>query len=94
MGAALGKGGQALQHILDPIEKMARFRRVVMLRNVLKDLLEITYRIPSQQYLEALQPALLFLARKRPITSAAGTTLPSSICRLPRARILSSASVS
>ena len=94
MGAALGKSGQALQHILDATEHMARPRGVVVLRNVLKDLLEIAYRIPGQEYFEALQTALLFLARKRPMTSAAGTTLPSSICRLPRARILSSASVS
>ena len=47
MGAALGKVGQALRHTLDPSEHMARFRRVVMLRKVLKDLLEITYRIPD-----------------------------------------------
>ena len=67
---------------------------VVMLRNVVKDLTEVACGVLGQRYFKALQATRFFLARKRRITSAAATTLPSWICRLPRARILSSAIVS
>ena len=94
MGAPLRKCGQAFHHPLNAIEHVARLRRTVVLRNIVADVLKITCRVLGQEYLKALQSTLFFLARKRPITSVAGTTLPSSICRLPKARILSSASVS
>lgn len=62
MGAALGKGGQALQHILDAVEHMARPRRVVVLRNVLKDLLEIAAEVGLRRVVEVIFGCIIALS--------------------------------
>lgn len=57
------------------------------------DFLEVARSVFDEEDLEAYQPRAL-LPRRRLTACDAGTTLPSPICRVPRARILSSAIVS
>ena len=93
MSAAFWKGRQASDDFLDAVEDMLGLGRSIMLGTVAVDFFEVASGILGQQYLETHQTRG-FLPRRRLMTCDAGTTLPSSICLFPRARILRSAIVS
>lgn len=90
---ALRVCGEAFDCRFPAFEHMDRLGRIIVLIDVIVYLLEVPRRIRGQQHLEPYQP-FAFFSRMRLNAVLGVTTRPSSIWRLPRARIFSSATVS
>ncbi len=93
ISAALGEFGQADESLLDLLQNVIRFFRRISARDIVVKLVQVMRRVIGQQNGKRHQ-RVSRRSRRRLTTSAAGWTLPSSIWRLPSARIFSSAIVS
>ena len=93
MGAPVRGFGKAAKSLLDARKHVFRLAWRIMQGDVLIEFLKVSCCVGGQKNDEGHQ-RLLRRSRRRWITTAAGSTLPASICRLPRARIFRRAMVS
>lgn len=93
MRAAIGERGQASGHFEQPAQYVICFLRRIEFGDVVVELFQIALCALRDQDLVAHQPPFFFV-RSRRTTSTTGLTFPSSISRLPSARIFSKARVS
>src|SRR6185312_3215725 len=93
MDTAIGRRRKIVGYLDKTIEDVVGLLARVMFCDVRVDVFEVALRILREQNFETHQsPAVR--SRRRFTTSATGLTSPCATCRLPRARIFSSASVS